>query len=85
MLVLVAVAAGCNASLPDPQSPGAAVYRARCGSCHRLYAPGTMTAAMWRFEVARMRGEFAQRGLTWLTPAEEQALLDYLTAHAGTS
>jgi hypothetical protein len=32
-----------------------------------------------------MRGQFAQRGLPWLTPAEEQALLDYLTAHAGTS
>jgi hypothetical protein len=44
-----------------------------------------MTAAMWRLQVARMRSQFAQRGLPWLTPAEEQALLDYLTAHAGTS
>ncbi|HLK11164.1 MAG TPA: hypothetical protein VKW76_07280 [Candidatus Binatia bacterium] len=81
---MLAAAAGCNASLPDPESAGAAVYRARCGSCHRLYAPGAMTAAMWRLQVARMRAPFAQRGLPWLTPAEEQALLDYLTAHAGT-
>jgi hypothetical protein len=79
------VAAGCDASLPDPESPGAAVYRARCGGCHRLYAPASMTAAMWRYQVQRMRGPFAQHGLPWLTPAEEQALLDYLVAHAGTS
>ena len=28
---------------------------------------------------------FAQRGMPWLPTDEEQTLLDYLTAHAGTS
>jgi hypothetical protein len=44
-----------------------------------------MTAEMWQTQVARMRALFAQRGIPWLTPTEERALLDYLTAHAGSS
>jgi len=44
-----------------------------------------MTFEMWKLQVARMQGEFSRRGLPWLTPAEEHALLDYLAAHAGTS
>ena len=82
---LVLVGAGCGASLPDPESPGARVLVARCGGCHRVYAPGSMTAEMWRFQVGRMRGLFADRGIPWLAPGDERALLDYLTAHAGSS
>jgi len=44
-----------------------------------------MTAEMWTLQVARMRGEFARRGLPWLGTDEERALLDYLAAHAGTT
>jgi hypothetical protein len=44
-----------------------------------------MTADMWRYQVERMRALFAQRGIPWLPPGDERALLDYLTAHAGTS
>ena len=59
--------------------------RARCGGCHRLYAPATMTLETWRFQVDRMREQFARRGLPWLTAEEQSALMDYLAAHAGTS
>jgi hypothetical protein len=41
-----------------------------------------MTAAMWRFQVERMREQFARRGLAWLAPEEERALLDWLVRHA---
>src|SRR5207245_2262624 len=35
---------------------------------------------------AALRGEeFARRGMPWLVPDEERALLDYLAAHAGRS
>ncbi len=40
---------------------------------------------MWEAQIARMRGLFAQRGVPWLTPAEERALRDYLATHAGSS
>jgi diheme cytochrome c len=79
----LALAAACGGTLPDPQAPGAVVMRERCGGCHRLYAPETMTVEMWKFQVERMRTEFARRGVPWLAPGEEQALLEYLTSHAG--
>lgn len=83
-LLLGGALLGCSVDLPDPDSPGARVLAGRCGGCHRLYAPGTMTFPMWEMQLARMRGLYAQRGIPWLAPAEEQALRDYLAKHAGT-
>jgi len=80
---LFALAAGCESALPDPGSRGAAVLRDRCGGCHRVYAPGSMTAEMWGVQVEQMRDQFARRGIPWLTSEEEGALRAYLTAHAG--
>lgn len=77
-------AAGCG-SLPDPDAPGAVVLRSRCGGCHRVSAPGSMTFPMWEMQLGRMRELFSQRGIPWLSPADERALVDYLRAHAGTS
>ena len=78
------LAAGCGPTLPEADAPGARVLRERCTGCHRLYAPGTMTFEMWTVQVDRMRAELARRGMPWLAPDEERALLDYLRAHAGT-
>ena len=44
-----------------------------------------MTFPMWQTQVDRMREVFARRGVPWLEPAEERALLEYLAAHAGTA
>jgi len=82
--VLGSALAACNVDLPEPDSPGARVLTARCGGCHRLYAPGVMTFPMWEMQLARMRSLYAQRGIPWLPPAEERTLLDYLARHAGT-
>ena len=79
----VMMAAGCEPALPDPDSRGATVLRERCGGCHRVYAPGTMTAEMWGVQVEKMRDQFSRRGMPWLTTEEEGALRTYLTAHAG--
>jgi len=77
--------AGCGGSLPDPESRGAQVLAGRCGGCHRVYAPGSMTLEMWKVQLAQMRVLFAKRGIPWLPSDDEQALLDYLQAHAGAS
>ena len=79
------LAAGCGPALPDPDSAGAHVLRERCGGCHRVYAPGTMTREMWELQIGRMRGLYARRGMPWLTPDEERTLREYLEAHAGTA
>lgn len=79
---LLALAAGCDARLPDPESPGARLYAQRCTGCHRLYAPGALTEAMWHLTVTRMHGEMARRGVPPLTPDEETLLLAYLAQHS---
>ena len=81
VLVVVVLAAACAPSLPDPESPGAELYRARCGGCHRLYAPRTLTAAMWEMQVDRMQAEMTRRGVRPLDVGERDTVLRYLQAH----
>ena len=38
-LIASVYAAGCNASLPEPESEGALLYTQRCSGCHRVYHP----------------------------------------------
>jgi mono/diheme cytochrome c family protein len=78
----LALVAGCDARLPDPESPGARLYAARCGGCHRIYGPGSLTAAMWELTVQRMQGELVRRGVPPLTADEQAALLAYLAQHS---
>lgn len=75
-------AAGCSHALPDPDSPGAQLYQARCGTCHALHEPRSLTAAMWEIQVTKMRETMRRRGARPLTEAEEAIVLDYLRAHA---
>ena len=77
------LATACARPLPDPESPGAQVYAAQCGMCHRAYDPGLMTPAMWEIQVARMDEQRARRGLPPLADGDRRAILDYLRAHAG--
>lgn len=74
--------AACDASLPEPDSAGATLYATRCAGCHRLYAPGAQTAAMWEVTVTRMQGELARRGVPPLTADEQATLLAYLERHS---
>ncbi len=82
LLGSMAVIAGCTRALPDPDSPGAQLYEARCGTCHRLHEPRSLTAAMWEIQVNRMRETMRRGGATPLTEAEQALVLDYLRAHA---
>jgi cytochrome c5 len=73
----------CSPKLPEPESAGATLYAARCNTCHRVFAPGTLKFEMWKVQVERMQGEMARRGLPPLTPDERSVLLDYLKRHSG--
>jgi len=81
--VLATVLTACDARLPEPESPGAQLYAARCRSCHRLYAPGLLTADMWKYQLDRMQGEMARRGAPPLRPDERSTIQSYLEKHAG--
>ena len=84
-VALGALLAACSAELPEPESAGAHVLAARCGGCHRLYAPGLMTFEMWKVQLDKMHRLFAQRGIPWMPAEEEAILVDYLRRHAGTA
>ena len=78
----LAAVVGCTHALPDPGSPGAQLYEHRCGTCHPLHEPRSLTAAMWEIQVTRMRETMQRRGATPLSPDEETLLLSYLKTHA---
>jgi hypothetical protein len=82
LLLVVAGNIGCNASLPEPESPAAQLYRQRCAQCHRLYGPSLLTAEMWTVMVNRMEQEMGRRGVPPLKVEEKQPILEYLRKHS---
>lgn len=79
---LLLVVAACSRPLPEPESPGAQVFAQRCGECHRVYSPGSMTWPMWEYQLGRMKLLFTRLRRPWLTPEEEALVTDYLQRHA---
>jgi hypothetical protein len=82
-LAVVLGISGCGPKLPDPESPGAKLYAARCNTCHRVFAPGSLKFEMWKVQVERMQGVLVRQGLPPLTPAERDLLLEYLQRYSG--
>jgi hypothetical protein len=73
---------GCTPDVPERETPAAQLYVNRCGGCHRIFPPSSMTAAMWDMQVERMQGELVRRGLPPLTKDERGVLLPYLHRHS---
>lgn len=86
LLVLAALCAGCwkPKPLPEPESPGALAYVARCAVCHVPYHPSRLTPKMWESMMPLMEGQMAKRGMPPLESAERALILEYLSAHAAT-
>ena len=81
---LLLLAAACSQQpLPDAASPGAVAYAQQCGLCHPAHQPTSLTAEMWKIQVARMAEMRVRRGLQPLSASDERLILDYLTSHAG--
>jgi hypothetical protein len=80
--MLACSAVACSPDLPDPETPAAQLYVNRCNGCHRVFAPRSLTAAMWDMQVERMQGEMVRRGLPPLTKAERGTVLAYLHRHS---
>ena len=81
-LLIVMLISGCDASLPEPESSAAHLYRQRCATCHRLYAPQLLTAEMWAYMIPRMEQEMFRHRIPPLKSDEKQIILEYLQKHA---
>ena len=69
-------------TLPEADGPAAALYRARCGSCHALPHPARHRADEWPPLLALMERRMAERGYPPLSGEERRILLGYLRRHA---
>ncbi len=84
LLAVILALSGCAKSLPDRDTHDAQLYIIRCGSCHQLYAPRSLTPGMWEIQVAAMQDKIIAAGQPPLTSAEKAEILGYLKHNAGT-
>lgn len=80
---LVLGAGGCSRPLPEAESEGAKLYAKHCNNCHRVFPPQSLKFDMWKYQVERMQAVIARQGLTPMTPAERDTVLEYLKRHSG--
>jgi mono/diheme cytochrome c family protein len=82
MILMLLAAAGCDRALPEPNTAAAQLYARRCGQCHRAYAPGSLSAAMWQVQVEMMEAKMHQYRVPPLSNQERDTILSYLTRNA---
>ncbi|HED52082.1 MAG TPA: hypothetical protein ENI83_00870 [Gammaproteobacteria bacterium] len=88
MLASVVLVAGCSIStpaitaIPDGDSVGADVYRARCSSCHALPHPRRLSYAGWQALLPVMEQRMQERDMEKLSDEERRTLLTYLKEHS---
>jgi hypothetical protein len=81
--VLAMLTFGCSqAPLPEAGSKAAGLYVEKCGTCHRVFYPSSLTPKMWEAMVSRMEIEMSRRGMT-LGAEDKTEILDYLSRNAG--
>jgi mono/diheme cytochrome c family protein len=81
MLALLAVT-GCEREpFPEYGTATEALYRERCGGCHRPFHPAMLKPKMWETMVERMQIEMRRRGVA-LSDDERREILDYLSRNA---
>ena len=82
-LSLVLAVVGCARPLPEAGSDAAAVYEARCGSCHRAANPASMKYAVWEMVLPRMEQRIHEAHLPPLSDEERSTISAYLKRNAG--
>lgn len=81
LISLFLIACAGTQTIPDPESPGARLYKERCTKCHGLPGPQRHTPEQWNHLLGMMDGFMEQKGIEF--PAEERKLIqDYLHRNA---
>lgn len=85
ILAITLLATGCHKPqpVPDPDSPPALLFKAKCGICHPAYHPRAHTSLGWEKVVPRMEKNAESMGMGNLLSEEERSIiLGYLDKHA---
>jgi cytochrome c len=77
LVALFLMACAGTQTIPEPDSPGARLFKERCTKCHGLPGPKRHTPEQWDHLLVMMDGFKQEKGMQF--PAQERKLLqDYL-------
>lgn len=80
ILMALSACAGTQ-TIPEPESPGARLYRERCTQCHGLPSPTRHTPKQWDHLLVMMEGFMRDKNIDF--PDQEKKLIrDYLYRNA---
>jgi len=85
LAILLSPLLGCRPKptpLPEPDTPGGKLYRARCSVCHSLPHPKRMRYAQWEHMLSVMDKRMEHRKMKPLSEEERRAILEYLKRNA---
>jgi hypothetical protein len=78
---LFLIACAGTQTIPEPESPGAKLYKKHCTQCHGLPGPKRHTPEQWDHLLVMMDGFMQEKGIKF--PAQEKKLVqDYLHRNA---
>ncbi len=79
---MLLLATGCTLELPEKGTEAAGLYAEKCGSCHRVYHPMTLSPREWSNVIKLMEKRVkATDAREPLSEAEEALILGYLEKH----
>ncbi len=74
---------GCTLELPEKGTEAAGLYAEKCGLCHRVYHPKTLSSREWSNVIKLMEKRVKATGVREpLSEAEEAVIIGYLGKHA---
>ena len=80
-LMLGGMQAALAMDIPDPQTPAAKLYAARCAACHALPHPKRLDWPAWRHMLHVMERRMQEHGMQ-MSDAEWRQIAAYLRRHA---
>lgn len=69
-------------TVPEPDSPGAALFQQTCSQCHALPDPKQHTASEWPAVVERMRKNMEVMGKPVILDKQRNEIVSYLSRHS---
>jgi hypothetical protein len=81
LVSLFFIACAGTQTIPEPESPGAKLYKEKCTKCHGLPGVTRHTPHQWDYLLVMMEGFMQEKGISF-PEQEKQLIQDYLHRHA---
>ncbi len=81
LMSLLLIACAGTQTIPEPESPGARLFKERCTKCHGLPGPKRHTPEQWEGFLVMMEKFMLEKGIKFL-PHEKKLIQGYLYRNA---